>query len=504
MATSSSISSPPSKIPAGKVSCLLCGGFISVAGGDRARFVDHMSNEHDAKTDCQEVLLAVCVFDSKERGFLVKSSVPRLEEIGRGDNPNYDNTFLSKIGTGPPPSTLSKEPVFRHPGAVVPYRRGAQTQRGMVRHTRPQARPQPTAPSPGPPPPTQVCVPPVLQGNINISVSKVDTSRKCNLCRETFPNPAALVEHMNSNHFNNLGGINIITKDDNDAQKLVKLQERQTKQEYPVYNPSSYKKEYPVQNPNSYKSPSSYKKQNLVQSPSSYLVRSPNLNPRILTNSPPVRSNKPTNANSNNIRMITSRNPGVSARQGIRQRNVEIVKCNVCGKSVDKSKLSVHKLSHAKDRKNDKVNIIKTTAKNRSEGNSLKNVANKSALEDEDVELVEIIDDDEPGENNLSESYGDNAVSIASPLPIKSYKQGEVVVDKAEVQCFICDKKLASNMALKMHNNLTHPVKKEIDTEMLLGEETDQPEKDDAIRNEVDKLETLELLDNLVNFLNDA
>ena len=60
-------------------------------------------------------------------------------------------------------------------------------------------------------------------------------------------------------------------------------------------------------------------------------------------------------------------------------------------------------------------------------------------------------------------------------------------------------------MALKMHNNLKHPVKKEVDdTEMLLGEEKDDVKESDNVKNEIEKMETLELLDNLVNFLNDA
>ena len=74
-----------------------------------------------------------------------------------------------------------------------------------------------------------------------------------------------------------------------------------------------------------------------------------------------------------------------------------------------------------------------------------------------------------------------------------------------EVECKVCNKKLTSNMALKMHNNLKHPVKKEVDdVEMLLGEEIDDVKEKDDVKNEIDKMETLELLDNLVNFLNDS
>ena len=80
-------------------------------------------------------------------------------------------------------------------------------------------------------------------------------------------------------------------------------------------------------------------------------------------------------------------------------------------------------------------------------------------------------------------------------------------VEGNTIQCPACDRKLASNMALKMHLNLKHPVKSESDTEKLLAEETDDPSNGDTqekIKNEVQSMETLQLLDNLVNFLNDS
>ena len=111
VATTSATSDQPS-VPAGKVACLLCGGFVSVSGGDRARFIDHMSNEHDAKIDCHDVLLAVCVLDTKEKGFIVKSSAPRLEDIGKGQSPNFSNTFLNKFASPPtvPKPTNTPQP----------------------------------------------------------------------------------------------------------------------------------------------------------------------------------------------------------------------------------------------------------------------------------------------------------------------------------------------------------------------------------------------------------
>ena len=46
--------------------------------------------------------------------------------------------------------------------------------------------------------------------------------------------------------------------------------------------------------------------------------------------------------------------------------------------------------------------------------------------------------------------------------------------------------------------------KENVDTEMLMQEEEKDKARENSIKNEIDKLETLELLDNLVNFLNDA
>ena len=76
-------------------------------------------------------------------------------------------------------------------------------------------------------------------------------------------------------------------------------------------------------------------------------------------------------------------------------------------------------------------------------------------------------------------------------------EQSEIMKDNPSspvksVQCLSCDKKLVSNMALKMHMNLKHPVKAEIkDTEELLKEDMDEHKKEDSqdkLRNEVERL----------------
>jgi len=71
------------------------------------------------------------------------------------------------------------------------------------------------------------------------------------------------------------------------------------------------------------------------------------------------------------------------------------------------------------------------------------------------------------------------------------------------IKCPQCEKMLATNMALKMHTNLNHPVKTEVtdidNMEELLADSDD--EASGQIKTEVEGMETLELLDNLVNFL---
>ena len=88
------------------------------------------------------------------------------------------------------------------------------------------------------------------------------------------------------------------------------------------------------------------------------------------------------------------------------------------------------------------------------------------------------------------------------------------------IPCPSCDIKFATNMSLKMHLNLQHPVKAEVsqqtyfimslycsqatDTEHLLTEEKDDAEeRDEKIRDEMNSMGTSEMLDDLVSFLNE-
>ena len=382
---------------AGKVACLLCGGLISVSGGDRARFVDHMSNEHDAKTDCHEVLLAACVLDAREKGFLVKTTSTRLDSIGRGKTPNYSDSFVSKLTATLPTNNNEKllpaaaqriEPQRRNGQRSTPAPRTVQqgrVSRASVQRSIPRpAKVQRSVPRQAPvqrsvvrPAPANPPISSVLRGNSSISFSKVDMRRKCNICSISLPNPTALVQHMNKNHFNLPGGINIVSGSGETISGT---------------NNSPSRRPNPV-------------------SPSVQKI-------------------------ANNLRRVEPKS-----------------------KVIDRSKLTVHKMSPQRntEKKTNKLSALKNS------GIVIEKVAD-AVVNDNDEILV--MDED----------------------PLNSQE----TVTNSDFECSICNKKLASSADLKLHRNELH------------GEEN--PPEDptqEKLRDEIDKLETLELLDNLVNFLDE-
>ena len=268
----------------------------------------------------------------------------------------------------------------------------------MTRQPRPEQIHQTTRLAPAP-----SYVPSVLQGNGSISISKVDMTRKCNLCSQTFPNPSVLVEHMNRNHFKSLGGINIVSKGDNDAQKS-EHQER-TAQQYPV------------------------------QTPSSYTVQKHNLNPKNTRNYPNQTTHRqmPSNVSRmpNNFHAVKNnvqrKNKPHSPAQGFRQRTPEVVKCNVCAKTIEKSKLSVHKLSHTRERKNEKTNMIKAAQKNKSE-EMVKIEKKPPAPKVSPIEEVELVDlEDEDTDMKDADISQPERNTFNTPLPHESFKQARKI-----------------------------------------------------------------------------
>jgi len=150
--------------------------------GDKARFVDHIYSEHEVKHD-QEVLLAVSVLTQREKLFLIKTAASRLEAIGKGREPDLTKSIIGAVQSVPEPNSARGG---RSQSVSTPGRKSVSSQ------------------------PTQI-LPSRLPSNI--SISKVDMSRPCNMCQIILPNPDALAEHMNKNHFRGLNGLNIVAAD---------------------------------------------------------------------------------------------------------------------------------------------------------------------------------------------------------------------------------------------------------------------------------------------------
>merc|ERR1711936_1287257 len=66
-------------------------GLITIRNGDRARFLDHMNNEHDARFDF-DVVLVVSLMTEEERKVFVSANRARLE--GLGGNATKDDTQM--------------------------------------------------------------------------------------------------------------------------------------------------------------------------------------------------------------------------------------------------------------------------------------------------------------------------------------------------------------------------------------------------------------------------
>merc|ERR1712142_347168 len=126
---------------------------------------------------------------------------------------------------------------------------------------------------------------------------------------------------------------------------------------------------------------------------------------------------------------------------------VSVVKCTVCLKTIEKSKYGVHRLTHSQEKKNLKKEVLKGRPRN-----------NSSSC---DVEVIDI-----------DESEGSRVIQTE----VKSLPEDKIDDSKKDSKA---------------------------EDELLLHEEGDKP-VDKKTENEIENMETTELLDNLVNFLNDV
>ena len=154
-----------------------------------------------------------------------------------------------------------------------------------------------------------------------------------------------------------------------------------------------------------------------------------------------------------------------------------MIKCNDCGKFIKQSIFKDHKLEHVKN------NSTEQGSKAVGDAGKATNTQRTGRKRDEKqvdyVDLGHVSDDDE----------------ITDVTKKK-------VLEKT-LPCPSCDVMFATTMSLKMHMNLSHPVKTEAtETEQLLKEREDIDDNE-KVQKEMNSLGTSEMLDDLVSFLND-
>ena len=174
--------------------------------------------------------------------------------------------------------------------------------------------------------------------------------------------------------------------------------------------------------------------------------------------------------------------------QGVDKDKVDpVIKCNDCAKFIKQSVFKEHKLEHAKEKDggNGSIKARQGQAKVSTTTSEPKGrfVRRKEEKQLDFVDLGEESDEDE----------------------VTDVTQKKILEKK--LPCPSCDIMFATTMSLKMHMNLSHPVKMEAtETEQLLSEGHDkEAEEDDSdkVMEEMNNIGTSEMLDDLVNFLNE-
>ena len=472
--------------PKGKICCLLCRGFISYKNSDRTRFRDHMANEHDVKFD-SDVILAVSVMSAREKQHIVAAAMSRLAEIGNNQLPSTAELLLPRpaapqvqapapaaavpAALAPAPASRVPVPVASRAAAASPspssrgrgggvsspsaVARGRGSYRGTV--IRPQ---RPAAPQ-------QLAAAAAAGGkapfniqNMSISISVVDQTAKCTQCPMTFKNSVLLAEHTKTVHlarFANLG-LSITAP----GEKRAAGQEAAGAV---TQSPGGSSKRA--------------RPEAAVRTPPPQRGRgrgrgSPAVGGRVVAHQQQVVKSEPVAA--------VQQQPGGISRQQQGDKVDPVIKCNDCAQFIKQSVFKDHKMGHLKEKT--AASSVPATQSNSKEvpsrndgGGKGRVIQRKEEKQVDYVDLGEVSDEDE----------------------ITDVTKKKVLEKK--LPCPSCDAMFATTMSLKMHMNLSHPVKTEAtDTEQLL---TEEGEDSDKVRDEMNSLGTSEMLDDLVNFLNE-
>jgi len=412
------MSTAVSDVPKGKVACLLCRGFISYKDGDRTRFKDHMLNEHDVKYD-SDVVLAISVMLEKEKAFIVKSSLKRLSEISNNQIPSSGESLLPSTTKTtstyhqPAPAqiqshgnTKSRNPRGR-PSAVTGVKsenpQPAQNIQGALLRTtspyigRPRQHPGPrqqhaqlqkmpsSSPviglSPAPRPLVQP-LPPNFPRHLGVSISRIDPSVNCDICKIVLPNKEALARHTQTEHLSRFTGLALVMASSSigAGHKRQSLPEPGHSNNMVPARPSPpLAKQFPSKRPRTIETPINFRKFGLESPGNSngpIMNFSPQLNRKVHKEPQSGQPNRLSNVSNSTTKsrpiprkhfssprqaspIIKSAVPSPITEQSSLSpppiaepsKPDPVIKCNTCGQFVKQSVFKSHKLAHPQEEK---------------------------------------------------------------------------------------------------------------------------------------------------------
>ncbi len=174
--------------------------------------------------------------------------------------------------------------------------------------------------------------------------------------------------------------------------------------------------------------------------------------------------------------------------QGVDKDKVDpVIKCNDCGKFIKQSVFKEHKLEHAKEK--DGGSGSNKTGQGKANNSTTVPEPKGRVVRRKEEKQMDFVD--------LGEESDEDEVTDVTQKKVLEKK----------LPCPSCDIMFATTMSLKMHMNLSHPVKMEAtETEQLLSEGNDKEageDDTDKVMEEMNNIGTSEMLDDLVNFLNE-
>ena len=174
--------------------------------------------------------------------------------------------------------------------------------------------------------------------------------------------------------------------------------------------------------------------------------------------------------------------------QGVDKDKVDpVIKCNDCAKFIKQSVFKEHKLEHAKETEGSSG--TNTTGQGQTKESTTIPETKGRVVRRKEEKQMDFVD--------LGDESDEDEVTAVTQKKVLEKK----------LPCPSCDIMFATTMSLKMHINLSHPVKTEAtETEQLLseggGKEAEENDTD-KVMEEMNNLGTSEMLDDLVNFLNE-